>query len=114
MGDGFSVILGLVTGGFYILLVYVSFRLALGQTKQSFMLFVFGGMAFRLFVAVAAIAMIIALVPVKQIVFLAAFFGIFGMILLAAVLGGGSAGLPGRHSCRRRAAIARACVPGRG
>ncbi len=88
MGDGFSVILGLVTGGFYILLVYVSLRLALGQTKQSFMLFVFGGMAFRLFVAVAAIAMIIALVPVKQIVFLAAFFGVFliGLVLEIAIL----------------------------
>lgn len=88
MGDGFSVILGLVIGGLYILLVYVSLRLALGQSKRSFMLFVFGGMALRLFLAVAAIAMIIALVPVKQIVFLAAFFGVFliGLVLEITIL----------------------------
>ena len=72
----------------YILLVYGSLRLALGQSKQSFMLFVFGGMAIRLFLAVAAIAMIIALVPVKQVVFLAAFFGVFliGLVLEITIL----------------------------
>ncbi len=63
-------------------------RLALGRSKQSFMLFVFGGMAFRLFLAVAAIALIIALVTVNNVVFLAAFFGVFliGLVLEIAVL----------------------------
>ena len=72
-----SAILGSGIGGIYILLSVISHRLALKKETQPFMLIVFGGMAIRLFVTVAAIALIFALVPVAKAVFLTAFLCIF-------------------------------------
>jgi len=88
MGDGFwfSAFLGLVIGGVYTLLVFASLRLAFGKANRSFMLFVFGGMALRLFLAVASIAIIIALIPVKKMIFLAAFFVVFLIALVIEIV----------------------------
>ena len=76
-GFWFSAVLGLGIGGIYALLVFLSLRLTLRQTKRSFVTVIIGGMAMRLFLAVAAIAIIIALAPVEKVVFLAAFLGVF-------------------------------------
>jgi len=79
MEDGFwfSTALGLGTGGIYLLLVYLSLRLARSMGRRMFMMVVFGGMAIRLFVAASIIALIIALAPVSKVVYLAAFFVVF-------------------------------------
>ncbi|GMQ82348.1 MAG: hypothetical protein BMS9Abin05_1797 [Rhodothermia bacterium] len=79
MEDGFwfSAILGSGIGGIYILLVFLSLRLAARQSKHSFITVILGGMAIRLFLAVAAIAIIIALVPIDKVIFLTAFLGVF-------------------------------------
>jgi len=85
MEDGFwfSAALGIATGGMYVLLVYAGLRLARGMGRKTFMMIVFGGMAIRLFVAAAVIALVVALAPVSKIVYLATFFGFFliGLIL---------------------------------
>ena len=83
-----SAIFGIITGGIYVLSGYVSLRLALKRSNQSLMMVVFGGMALRLFVAVSAIALIFALAPIDQKIFLAAFFVVFviGLVLEISVL----------------------------
>jgi hypothetical protein len=79
MEDGFwfSTALGLGTGGIYLLLVYLSLRLARGMGRRMFMMVVFGGMAIRLFVMASVIAIVIALASVSKVVYLAAFFVVF-------------------------------------
>ena len=79
MEDGFwfSAVLGSGIGGIYVLLVFLSLRLAVRRSKHSFITVILGGMGIRLFLAVTAIVIIIALVPVDQVVFLTAFLGVF-------------------------------------
>lgn len=87
-GFWFSAVLGLGIGGVYVLLIFLGLKLALRQKKHSFMLFIFGGMTVRLFLSVAAIALIIALVPIEKAVFLTAFLGVFliGLIVEVVIL----------------------------
>ncbi|NNE34636.1 MAG: hypothetical protein HKN13_05345 [Rhodothermales bacterium] len=74
---------GLIIGGIYVLLVFGTVRLAQKRSRKSFMLIVLGGMSLRLFLAIASIALIFALVPINKQVFLAAFFAVFliGLVL---------------------------------
>ena len=87
MEDGlwYSVILGLGTGGIHVLLVYLSLRMAKGRGPGSFVMIVFGGMAIRLFVAVAIIALVFALAEVSKVVYIATFFCIFLIGLISEV-----------------------------
>lgn len=79
MGDGFwfSAVLGSGIGGIYVFLVFLSLRIAVRRPKHSFIIVILGGMTIRLFLAVTAIAIVIALVPVDKVVFLTAFLGVF-------------------------------------
>ena len=90
MEDGiwFSLALGLATGGIYLLLMYLSLRLARDRSRHSFMMIVFGGMGVRLFVAAATVTLVIVLAPVSEVVYLSTFFCLFliGLVLEVLVL----------------------------
>lgn len=88
VGFWLSALLGLCSGGIYVLFAYLSFRTALKKSNHSFMMIVLGGIAIRLFGAAAFIALVIALAPIHEVAFLTAFFIIFliGLILEVVVI----------------------------
>ena len=105
MGEGFwfSAILGLGIGGIYVLLVFLGLRVALRRKKHSFMNIIFGGMAIRLFLSVAAIAIVIALAPVDKAVFLTVFLGVFLIgLIVEVVLLHRQQGSPQKRDSRRQ------------
>lgn len=73
LGIGFGLVYGVVS--------YLTYRVALSRSPQTFMVIAFGGMTIRLFVAAAAVALVLAFAPVLPMVFIVSFFAVFAMAL---------------------------------
>lgn len=80
-----SLSLGIGFGLVYGILSYVTYRIALSRPPQMFMLVAFGGMTARLFVATAAVALVLAFAPVLPMVFVVSFFAVFAIALILEV-----------------------------
>ena len=84
----FSLYLGAFIGAVYVLIAYLSFRFAIGRSQRTFLIVAIGGISVRLFIAVGAIALVLALVAVNQPAFVGGFFAVFvlGLILEVVLL----------------------------
>ncbi len=69
--------IGLAYGGFS----YLTYRRALSAPRHRFQVIVWGGMLLRMFAALVSIALIVALAPVRPLVFVGAFFIVFALSL---------------------------------
>lgn len=69
--------IGLVYGG----ASYLTFRRALSASNRRFLLFVFGGMILRMFLALGAVFLILVYYPVGETAFVGAFFVVFVVVL---------------------------------
>lgn len=76
-----SIGLGIAFGLVYGVASFVTYRVALRKSTQTFMMVAFGGMALRLMVAMIAIALVLALTSVQPMPFIASFFAVFAMAL---------------------------------
>lgn len=83
---GWSLGLGAGIGLLYILTSLLANRLALRKGPRTFMMIVVGGMLVRMTVTLAAVVLILLLMPVHQIAFVGAFAAVFVLGTILEVL----------------------------
>jgi O-antigen/teichoic acid export membrane protein len=77
-----SIGLGLALGVSYGVASFYGLRRAQRKTGNDFIKAAFGGMALRLFVAVAAVAIILVFAPVDPLLFVGTFLGLYVLSLV--------------------------------
>ncbi len=78
--------LGVGIGVLYSVASLLANRYAMRQDQQRFMLLVIGGMMARIAATLVLVALVLVLLPVQQVAFIGAFFGVFVIGLAVEVL----------------------------
>ena len=76
-----SLSLGVAFGLVYGVASFLTYKVALKRSQQTFMMVAFGGMALRLMVAAISVALMLAFAPVDPMTFISSFFAVFAMAL---------------------------------